>query len=142
MEVLSRDQALMTMILGELKVQNEAYGRMNEKCMKVIDLALAEVDEGGEPSRTVKRMATSLVTSMMKLKLDTLKCLIQWERMMADKKRRGEAGDGADALRMTKLMAAWGEHGPQDGEAVEGYEGFVADRAVPAEQEAGDFSSK
>jgi hypothetical protein len=118
----------------------------------VIDLALAEVDEGGEPSRTVKRMATSLVTSMMKLKLDTLKCLIQWERMMADKKRRGEAGDGADALGMVKLMAAWGEtgpepkpwgeHGPQDGEAVEGYEGFVADRAVPAEQEAGDFSSK
>ena len=142
--LMSRDQALMTMILGELKVQNEAYGRMNEKCMRVIDKALAEVDEGtGEPSRTVKRMATSLVTSMMKLKLDTLKCLIQWERMMADKKRRGESGeDGTDALKMARFLASWGEHGREDGAVMEASEGSVADCDVPTEQEAGCISSE
>jgi len=135
------DRDLMPLILRELQVQNDAYGRMNDKCMRIIDYALLEVEEDGvTPSRTVKRMATALVTSMMKLKLDTLKCLIQYVRVMAEKKRRGESGDGEDALDLARLMAGWSrEYGSFDGEVVEGDSGVVADCEVPSEQEAGDI---
>ena len=133
MQLITRDQALMSMILVELKEQNERYGRMNEKCMRVIEMSLEEVEDGGDPSRTVKRMATSLVTSMMKLKLDTLKCLIQWERMMVDKKRKGELDDGEDALKLARMLAEWGSHGQEDGAVVEAGDGVMADCEVSSE---------
>ena len=138
MQLITRDQALMSMILVELKEQNERYGAMNDKCMRVIDMALDEVEEdGATPSRTVKRMATSLVTSMMKLKLDTLRCLIAYEKLMAEKKRRGEEEESADALGMARqMMEAFARHGLRDGEVVEEGDGFVADCEVSAESEA------